>query len=221
MEEKKKKIVNTNLGILLICLFSSIFTMADFLIIDHVLDKYFDYSKCECSKCGDNNLKLDDNKDNTPVVDDDNKDDDEDNSYVRTTNIQVRVGDRETLANVEVTAGELKVTVNSEVKNFSIDNEIIKYVYVDYYQSSNTNVIFALTESGNVYVNHFGVYTSDIDVFNNFEKMDYMNVSELKIVPNSNYGIADPTSGIVDNKKSYIYAQIGAELIKLDYQYKI
>lgn len=59
MEEKKKKIVNTNLGILLICLFSSIFTMADFLIIDHVLDKYFDYSKCECSKCGDNNLKLD------------------------------------------------------------------------------------------------------------------------------------------------------------------
>lgn len=71
MEEKKKKIVNTNLGILLICLFSSIFTMADFLIIDHVLDKYFDYSKCECSKCGDNNLKLDDVVDNKK--DDDNK----------------------------------------------------------------------------------------------------------------------------------------------------
>lgn len=76
MEEKKKKIVNTNLGILLICLFSSIFTMADFLIIDHVLDKYFDYSKCECSKCGDNNLKLDDNKDNTSVVEE-KKDDDQ------------------------------------------------------------------------------------------------------------------------------------------------
>ena len=44
--------VDTNLGILLICLFSSIFTMADFIIIDHVLDKYFDYSKCECKSCG-------------------------------------------------------------------------------------------------------------------------------------------------------------------------
>lgn len=74
MEEKKKKIVNTNLGILLICLFSSIFTMADFLIIDHVLDKYFDYSKCECSKCGDNNLKLDDNKENKTVNDNGNND---------------------------------------------------------------------------------------------------------------------------------------------------
>lgn len=74
MEEKKKKIVNTNLGILLICLFSSIFTMADFLIIDHVLDKYFDYSKCECSKCGDNNLKLDNNKENKTVNDNGNND---------------------------------------------------------------------------------------------------------------------------------------------------
>ena len=70
MGEKKKKMVNTNLGILLICLFSSIFTMADFIIIDHVLDKYFDYSKCECTKCGDSNLNLGGNTDNTPVVED-------------------------------------------------------------------------------------------------------------------------------------------------------
>ena len=70
MREKKRKMVNTNLGILLICLFSSIFTMADFLIIDHVLDKYFDYSKCECAKCGDSNLKLDGAIDDTPVIDD-------------------------------------------------------------------------------------------------------------------------------------------------------
>ena len=220
MEKKERKLVNTNLGILLICLFSSIFTLVDFIVIDKALDKYVDCSKCEKCTVVDNG----DNKDNTPVIDNDKKDDDNngsDSSYVRTTNIQVRVGDRETLANVDVIDGKLKVTVNSDVKTFSIGDEIIKYVYVDYYQSSNTNVIFALTESGNVYVNHFAIYTSDIDVFNSFEKMDYMNVSELKIVPNSNYGIADPTSGIVDNKKSYIYAQIGDELIKLDYQYKV
>lgn len=46
-----KRVVDTNLGILLICLFSAVFTMADFIIIDHVLDKYVDYSKCQCDKC--------------------------------------------------------------------------------------------------------------------------------------------------------------------------
>ena len=59
MEEKKKKIVNTNLGILLICLFCSVFTLADFLVVDHILGKYFDYSKCNCPKCVDSNLNLD------------------------------------------------------------------------------------------------------------------------------------------------------------------
>lgn len=73
MEKKKKKIVDTNLGILLICLFSSIFTMADFIIIDNVLDKYIDYSKCECQKC--NSVVVSDDKDSTSVIDD-KKDDD-------------------------------------------------------------------------------------------------------------------------------------------------
>lgn len=59
MNEKKKKVVDTNLGILLICLFSSIFTLVDFFVIDRVLNKYFDYSKCECEKCNSGNLKLD------------------------------------------------------------------------------------------------------------------------------------------------------------------
>lgn len=82
MEEKKKKIVNTNLGILLICLFCSVFTLADFLVVDHILGKYFDYSKCNCPKCVDSNLNLDgfidnkkdedDNIDTTTVVDEKN-----------------------------------------------------------------------------------------------------------------------------------------------------
>lgn len=66
MEKKDKKMVNTNLGILLICLFSSIFTLVDFLIVDKILDGY---NKCEeCTKCEikDNGV----NKDNTPIIDD-------------------------------------------------------------------------------------------------------------------------------------------------------
>ena len=75
MEKKKKKIVDTNLGILLICLFSSIFTLVDFLIVDKILDSH---NKCEeCTKCVDNsNLKLDgvvDNKkDDENVIEDNN-----------------------------------------------------------------------------------------------------------------------------------------------------
>ena len=218
MEEKERKVVNTNLGILLICLFSSLFTLIDFIVIDRALDKYVDCSKCTKCEVKESGT-ISGNTDNTPVVED--KKTDDDNSYVRTTNIKVRLGDRETLADVEVVDGGLKVTVNSDVKNFAIDNEKIKYIHIDYYQYSNTNVIFVLTENGNVYVNHFGVYTSDINVFNEFEKMDYANVNELKIVPNSNYGVADATSGVVDNKAYYIYAQIGEELIKLGYQYQV
>lgn len=40
MEKKERKMVNTNLGILLICLFSSLFTLIDFIVIDKALDKY-------------------------------------------------------------------------------------------------------------------------------------------------------------------------------------
>lgn len=212
--EKEKKVIDTNLGILLICLFSAVFTMADFIIIDHVLDKYVDYSKCQCEKCNVNDDGIiTDNSDDAVV---DNRTDDD---YVTTTNIKVKVGDRDSLADVTVSDGGLSVSLNSLVKNFSIEGESIKFIYHDYYQYSNTNVIFALTEDGNVYVNEFYVYDSDIDIFNNFEKMNYENVSELKIVPNENYGVSD--GAMVDNKKTYIYALIGEELVRLDNQYSV
>ena len=107
MEKKKKKIVDTNLGILLICLFSSIFTMADFIIIDNVLDKYIDYSKCECQKCNSNlnsdgvidNKKDDDNKvykDNN-VIDSDLKNDIEEimEKYYTTVYFSKKCGEKD------------------------------------------------------------------------------------------------------------------------------
>lgn len=65
--EKEKKSVNSNLGILLICLFSSIFVMADCLIIDNTLHKYISYKKCSCDSCsgntsGDNNGEVNENR---------------------------------------------------------------------------------------------------------------------------------------------------------------
>lgn len=69
MEKKERKMVNTNLGILLICLFSSIFTLVDFIVIDKALDKYVDCSKCTKCEIKDNGT-VSGNTDNTPVIDD-------------------------------------------------------------------------------------------------------------------------------------------------------
>lgn len=54
----EKKTVNSNLGILLICLFSAIFVMMDFIVIDNALDKYISYSS---NGSGDNDTIIDEN----------------------------------------------------------------------------------------------------------------------------------------------------------------
>lgn len=55
-----KKIINTNIGLVIICLFTAVFVMADFIVIDKVLDSYVVNEK--------NNNK-DYNKDNTVTED--------------------------------------------------------------------------------------------------------------------------------------------------------
>lgn len=74
MEEKERKVVNTNLGILLICLFSSLFTLIDYIVIDRALDKYVDCSKCTKCEVKESGT-ISGNTDNTPVVEDKKTDD--------------------------------------------------------------------------------------------------------------------------------------------------
>ena len=97
----------------------------------------------------------------------------------------------------------------SEEKTFSIEGERIKYLHYDYYQSGATNVIFYLTESGNVYVNEFLALGTSIDRMGIFNKMNYSNVKDLVIVDNENYGKEiDDISHKIDYKKYYVYALI-------------
>lgn len=108
----------------------------------------------------------------------------------------------------------------SKTKTFSINGEKIKYLHYDYYQSGETNVIFYLTESGNLYVNEFicdDILT--IDIINNFKKMDYSNVKELVKIKNANYLMEN--EGMTDYKKFYIYALISNDLVKIANQYCI
>lgn len=70
-----KKIINTNIGLVIICLFCAVCVMADFIVIDKALDSYVDYSKCNCAKYGDSNLNLGCVTDNTSVVEENKNDD--------------------------------------------------------------------------------------------------------------------------------------------------
>lgn len=150
MEEKKKKIVNTNLGILLICLFCSVFTLADFLVVDHILGKYFDYSKCNCAKCDDSNLNLDGVIDNKK--DDDNKGD----IWSRYDNISCSTKTSDyCLINNTKNKIELKTSFNKD-RNFDFINIIVindKEYKLDLdKEESIKNVVE--TSDGNVYIEY-------------------------------------------------------------------
>lgn len=60
MERKSRNIINTNIGLTIICLFSAVCVMADFIIIDKALDKYIEYRDVSKENNIDNN---DDNLD--------------------------------------------------------------------------------------------------------------------------------------------------------------
>jgi len=52
-----KKIINTNIGLVIICLFCAVCVMADFIVIDKALDKYIEYCD-EKNDVSNNNLIL-------------------------------------------------------------------------------------------------------------------------------------------------------------------
>lgn len=143
---------------------------------------------------------------------------------------------KEVFAEVSIENGNLSVTTRRYIigkedrmidnsytpinKIFSIDGEKIKVLHHNYYQPSNTNVIYYLTENGNIYVNKFSVCEDKIDIINNFEKMNYSNVSEIVMQVNDNYGQKlDPVIGIIDSRKHFIYAKVDEKLLYLEYQY--
>lgn len=154
--------------------------------------------------------------------------------YVRTTQETVVLDSvTDEYLNISIEAGKLKGNtlryidneelvlddsyISSEVV-YSLDNEEIKYIHYDYYQPSNTNVIFILTNLGNIYVNEFFAQGESIDVIKNFTKMNYQDVKDLIKVPNKNYNKADEY-GMIDYREYYIYALIGDGEIKIDNQY--
>ena len=210
MRENDSKVINTNLGILLICLFSAVFTMADFIIINSVLDKYVDYSKCECAKCDDRDDVVTDNKVDTShyVISadfsyvDKNKDNtilDSDMNIRTVKDFIVFTG--EYYGSLSVDNGKLNLNINKYSfdpenrityidTNFktvnlshSFEGENVEYIYHDYFMPSGDHVIWVLTDAGNVYLDSFNFHGSSFntDFFDKFEKK-YSNVSDLRLV---------------------------------------
>lgn len=153
-----------------------------------------------------------------------NDDDTNDNlDYINTKTAKVLLNRQPYYAELSINNGNLYVKENGRetVQNqtFSINGEKIKYLHYDYYQSADTNVIFYLTESGNLYVNEFICDEGlTIDIINNFKKLDYNNVKELVKQKNENY-LMENEVGIIDYKEFYIYALTDNELVKISNQY--
>ena len=214
--EKKKKGIRCSYAVLLIILFATVCILTDYIVIERKT-RVNNCPKCEstCSKC--------DVKGESSEVEESNEKDNDNSdqsAYVRTTNIRVKVADRNTYADISVVDGKLEEKYQSKFEMYEIAEEKIKYIHHDYYQYADENVIFVLTEKGNVYVSNFHVgESSEIDILNNFVKMDYLNVRELIKVYNNEYAVEDPDSGMSNMKIFYIYALTDNAMIKLDKQY--
>lgn len=205
---KLRKNVDTNLSITIILVFASLFIIIDFILIGNELDGYpFGIA------VSDSVIEEESDNVGSDVISNEGE------SYIRTTSVDVIYGNRDTTVNVSIVDGELNIINDTEIKEVIIGDEKIKCIHYDYYQSSDTNVLFILTEAGNVYVNEFYVQDSDINIFNNFVKINYTNVSEFVLVNNPDYGTIGEVDGIVDNKQAYVYALIDDSLVKLDNQY--
>lgn len=217
--EKEKKKISCSYAVLVIILFAALAFVTDYAIIERKMNK------CNCPKCEITTNNGD--KEDNIVVDENsseqvNRSDSDMSAYIRTTNIKVQVADRNTYADVSVVDGKLEVKYQSNTETYEINGEKVKSIHLDYYQSADNNVIFVLTEKGNMYINTFYVgESSEINILNNFVKMDYTNVKELIKVYNDEYAIEDSTSGIANMKKFYIYALTNNGLIKIDNQYSI
>lgn len=162
---------------------------------------------------------------NTNDFDASTNNDDNKLNYVHTKTANVLLNRMPYYAEVSIDNGSVAVKEKgngaARKRIFSIKGEKIKYLHYDYYQSSDTNVIFYLTESGNLYVNEF---TCDneltLDIINNFKKLDYSNVKELVKQKNENY-LKEDEAGMADYKEFYIYALVGDKLVKVSNQYRI
>lgn len=147
-----KKVVNTNLGILLICLFSAVFTMADFIIIDHVLDKYIDYSKCDVKDNG----TVSGNTDNTPVIDDKKTDDSQviengissqnNFNYLRDTELTAGCSNE---INIKIDNGDIVIS-NGE-KTVRYNGVDAKYIHWRGFMECGSVNLFYLTNDNNLF----------------------------------------------------------------------
>ena len=115
--------------------------------------------------------------------------------------------------NVDEVNGSFVMDDNySEKLTYNIPGESIKYIYCYYAQPSGRTLIFALTESGNLYKSDYShlVDKFDFNSITNF-KLINSNVSDLRIVENVYQDVAG---------EDYIYkdlcAVVSAELIKIE-----
>lgn len=230
MNEKKKKVVDTNLGILLICLFSSIFTLVDFFVIDRVLNKYFDYSKCECEKCNSSNLKLDgvvDNKkdddNNYANVDYSNKliwknhfsincsKIEDDSCYINNDSYEVVLSDNNGIEQISIGSNTYKLLNNQSFGSVFILSD--GYIFVSIYGSGSVGYNAFILDPSAQLVNNFTEYFDNKYEYNGVSYHDgYIDIYSTVGIHSSSvcyYGLNYGNDDIVEKIIRYEYAGNG------------
>ena len=224
MEKKKKKIVDTNLGILLICLFSSIFTLVDFLIVDKILDSH---NKCEeCTKCDikDNGV----NKNNTSVVDDANVDYsnkliwknhysincskiEDDSCYINNDSYEVVLSDNNGIEQISIGSNTYKLLNNQSFGNVFILSD--GYIFVSIYGSGSVDYNAFILDPSAQLVNNFTEYFDNNYEYNGVSYHDgYIDIYSTVGIHSSSvcyYGLNYGNDDIVEKIIRYEYAGNG------------
>ena len=160
-----KKIINTNIGLVIICLFTAVFVMADFIVIDKALDSY----------AVNNEVKKDDDEKL-------NSDDKKELEYVRNTSIEIDGCNYYDNFAINIKDGNISlldnyVGNNASIKNLVLESGNAKYIYLKKGSHCLSSYLFYITDDNKLYMFKFPYgYINDI-IFN--EITDIGSVSEL------------------------------------------
>lgn len=195
-----KKIVSTNIGLVIICLFTAVCVMADFIVIDKVLDSYVVNNKVK------NNDKFLEDKEL---------------EYVRNTSLEIDGCNYDDNFVVNIKDGNISlldnyVGNNASIKNLVLESGNAKYIYLKKGSHCVSSNLFYITDDNKLYMFKFPYeYINDI-IFN--EITDIGSVSEL-IEQNKLVLLAENAVDFVNNDDNYIikYVDLNGNIKEYNY----
>ena len=192
-----KKIISTNIGLVIICLFTAVCVMADFIVIDKVLDSYIVNNKVK------NNEKFLEDKEL---------------EYVRNTSLEIDGCNYDDNFVVNIKDGNISlldnfISNNASIKNLVLESGNAKYIYLKKGSHCVSNNLFYITDDNKLYMFKFP-YEYIINILSS----KYGTVSEV-IEQNKLVLIAENAVDFVGNDDNHIvkYLDLNGNIKEYNY----